>query len=356
MVRPSFGGYRLKPSTVKAVALYSGGLDSMLAVRTILEQGIEVIPVCFDIGVCFPGKRGKERGEPGGRNLGDKFVSGTEPVLRVESIDIYDSFWPVLIDPKHGYGSAMNPCIDCKIHMLRSAKSLMEERGARFLITGEVVGQRPMSQRRDTMRLIEKESGAEGYLLRPLSAKLLPPTIPEKEGWVDRERLYDFSGRNRKAQIDLAATLGMKDYPMPAGGCCLTDHVFAERLRDFLGTREEETVPDRTEIHLLIVGRHFRLPRDGRAIVARDQGECRILESTAVGGWRMEAAGVVGPLTLLPGDPCAEDLETAAAITAGYGRGGDRDLVTIHIRRMDEERHLDVVPIGRDRAKTMWIG
>lgn len=200
---------------MRAIALLSGGLDSTLATKVIVDQGIEVEAVNFLTVFCTCTTHGETC------LASQKAVESLGIPLSV--FNVSTEFLEIVKNPKHGYGSNMNPCIDCRIFMLKKAKALMEKSGASFLITGEVLGQRPMSQRRDAMRLTEKEAGLDGLILRPLSAKFLPVTIPEKEGWVNRESLLNFQGRSRKPQMELAAYFGIRDYPCPAGGCLLTD-------------------------------------------------------------------------------------------------------------------------------------
>lgn len=237
---------------MKAIVLVSGGLDSTLAAKLIKEQGIEVIGLRFKIPFCLEAREYLP-------SLG----------IEIKEINIADEFLEIVKTPKYGYGSNANPCIDCKILMLHRAKEFMEGIGARFIITGEVLGQRPMSQNRQVLELIEKESGLQDILLRPLSAKLLPPTLPEREGWVQREKLLSFSGRGRRPQIELAAVLDIKEYTQPAGGCLLTDPVFAKRLKDILSHGELNL----DNVELLKIGRHFRISPDAKLIVGRDEKE-----------------------------------------------------------------------------------
>jgi tRNA-uridine 2-sulfurtransferase len=203
--------------SIKAISLISGGLDSTLATKVVMDLGVDVLAANFVSPFCQCSRKDGCRHEA-------RFVSEQLNIpLRI--VNATDDFLEMLKKPKHGYGSNMNPCIDCRILMLKKSKELMDEVGASFLITGEVLGQRPMSQRRDAMRTIEKEAGVTGLVLRPLSAKLLEPTIPEEKGWVDREKLLDISGRSRKPQMKMAEDFNIKDYPCPAGGCLLTDRV-----------------------------------------------------------------------------------------------------------------------------------
>ena len=342
---------------IHALALYSGGLDSTLAIRVILNQGIAVTAVNFNTGFCISDGKEKIRAKPGDVYQNEAVAGADRLGVPLESVDIYDEYWDILTKPRHGYGSVMNPCIDCRIKMLQVAKSMMDERGAKFVFTGEVIGQRPMSQHRGTQRLIEKESGLEGYLLRPLSAKILEPTVPEREGWVDREKLYGFAGRGRKDQMRLAEELGIDEYPSPAGGCCsLVDEVFANRLTDLLSRLHEDGRLTREEIYLLKVGRHFRVSERAKAIVARDEGECNFLHFHRRAGWRLEAETKRGPVTIVQGEPDEEALRVAAAITASYGDGKNDEAVRVTIERGSESRVIEVAPMTRDESTGLWIG
>jgi len=342
---------------IRAFALLSGGLDSTLAVAIIKRQGIDITALNFNTGFCLSDSKEKIRAKPGEVYRNDAIVAGEKLGVPVETVDIYDDYWDVLTRPSHGYGSAMNPCIDCRVKMLRVAKSMMADRGARFIITGEVMGQRPMSQHRGTLRVVERESGLEGLLLRPLSAKLLAPTLPETEGWVDREKLYGIAGRSRKEQMKLAVELDIGEYPSPAGGCCsLVDPVFANRLTDLLARRDADDPLAREEVYLLKTGRHFRLSPRAKVIVARDEGECRFLHFHRRSGWRLEAE-VRGPVAIVQGEPAEEDFQAAAAIVASYGDGKRDPSVRVRIERGgEEERVIEVEPMARDDALALWIG
>ncbi len=247
---------------MKAIALLSGGLDSTLAAKIVLEQGIELEALNFLTVFCTCTNRGETC------LASQKAVDALGIPLKV--FNVSEEYLDVVKHPKHGYGSNMNPCIDCRIFMMKKAKAYMEETGASFIVTGEVLGQRPMSQRRDAMRLIEKEAGLEGLILRPLSAKFLPASIPEKEGWVDREKLLNIQGRSRKPQIKLAEHFGIRDYPCPAGGCLLTDPGFAQRMRDLNRYHPDFFLND---VHLLKMGRHFRLSPHLKLVVGRNEEE-----------------------------------------------------------------------------------
>ena len=253
---------------LKAVGLLSGGLDSTLAAKLILEQGVEICAINFTspFCTCTPKKSGCAAVITAVRQLGDV------PLRRTA---LGDEYLDMVQNPKHGYGSGLNPCIDCRIMKIRKAGAYMHEIGGSFLFTGEVLGQRPMSQHRQAIELIDRESGLQGYILRPLSAAHFEPTIPEKRGWVDRSKLLGISGRSRKAQISLATEKGIRDYPCPAGGCLLTDKNFAERMGDYFAHIETASMKD---IPLLKVGRHFRLDNGDKVIVARNEQEGKTLK------------------------------------------------------------------------------
>ena len=298
---------------VKAISLLSGGLDSTLATRLILEQGIEVEAVNFLTVFCTCTARGK--GCLAGKSAADKLG------IKLKVFEVSKEYFEIIKNPKHGYGSNMNPCLDCRIFMFKKAAQYMRATGASFLITGEVLGQRPMSQRKDAMRIIERNSKLEGLILRPLSAKLLEPTIPETEGMVDRERLLAIEGRSRNPQIELARNLSVNDYPCPAGGCLLTDPGFAARMRDLLKHKPDFTMND---VLLLKVGRHFRVSPKAKFIVGRNKEENEKLTSLAGGrDILFRPAKVKGPIGIGRGDFNKEHFSTASSIIARYSDKGE---------------------------------
>ena len=294
----------------KAVALMSGGLDSNLAVRLIHDMGIELIGTHFTGPFCLC-----NRGSGGCIHYAKKIAE--EIGLRFSTAGLGNEYLDIVVNPKHGRGSGMNPCLDCRILMFSRAKRLMEQEGASFIVTGEVLGQRPMSQLRDKLRIIERESGLEGLILRPLSAKHLPPTVPEQEGWVDRHALLDIHGRGRRPQMDLAEKLQIGDYPCPAGGCLLTDKHFAARLREHIGHTGGLLM---TDIPRLKLGRHFRLPSGAKLVVGRDQPENeQIVQLAGKRDVLLVPEEVKGPSAVLelPGEN-ANLLTLACAIVASY--------------------------------------
>jgi hypothetical protein len=234
----------------------------------------------------------------------------------------------------------------------------MEAHNYHFVITGEVVGQRPKSQMRPTLRTVKRESGLDGYLLRPLSAKLLPPTIPEKRGWVDRERLYGFSGRGRKDQIALAEAFGITEYAQPSGGCCyLIDKNYARRLQDLLDTEGEDALTQQRAL-LLAVGRHIRLPSGIEVVVGRHERENEYLNACSVDGPRLTTIDHPGPVTVLPGHPSQADIETAARITASYSDGRREPEVRVQVRSGSEPASTDIITVtsmARDAIRDLMV-
>jgi tRNA U34 2-thiouridine synthase MnmA/TrmU len=333
---------------IKAVGMLSGGLDSRLALRLIQQQNIAVIALHMYTGFCIA-NRNRRVGrleKPSARN--EALDAGADLGVPVEVLDVAQEYMSVVLNPRYGYGSGMNPCVDCRIFMLQRAKAYMEEVGARFVFTGEVLGQRPKSQHRHQLRTIERESGLEGLLLRPLSAKLLPPTIPEKKGWVDRDRLMAISGRSRKEQLALAEKLNIGDFPQPAGGCCLLpDLNFARRLRDFLDHNPVEMVTPE-QMALLAVGRHFRLNDGLKVIVGRDEGENNYLAYAGVGQWQFTTLDYPGPVALTADPVTPAHIEQVASLVASYSDGKHEPLVRVEVRRNGQVQMVTVNPLARD--------
>ena len=340
----------------KAVALISGGLDSLLAAKLMLEQGIHVEGINFYTGFCVEGHthaiRKKDKKKPKRNNA---LWSAEQLGIKLHIIDIIEEYKDIVINPKHGYGANLNPCLDCKIFMVNKAKQWMEEHGFDFIITGEVIGQRPMSQRKDLLPVVVRESGADDRLLRPLCAKNLAPTLPEREGWVDREQLLNFSGRNRKPQMALAKKFGFEDYASPAGGCCfLTDASYASKLADLWQARHERRY-ELDDIMLLKVGRHIRPKPNYKLIVSREEGENRFLSGYRKSFTHIETQSCGGPLTLIDGEVSDEELETASRIVARFSQGKNADHVTVKVTRTDgDEKTMDVVPMPADEIKQEW--
>ena len=280
--------------------------------------------------------------------------SGARLGASVRVIDVSREYLEVALRPRYGYGANVNPCLDCHLFMLRKAQQHMVQEGADFVITGEVLGQRPMSQYRHALRLLERESGLEGLLLRPLSAQLLSPTIPEKQGWVDRTKLYAFQGRSRKPQMQLAERLRLEEYPQPAGGCLLTDENYARRFRDAVAHADTETLtPD--DMMLLAMGRHFRVSERVKCIVGRDEAENHYLDRIREARGRMAARDYMGPVTLVEGTPSVEGKQTIARITARYSDGRDEPLLSVLFEVEGKREVLWVEPMPLEEVHALMV-
>jgi tRNA U34 2-thiouridine synthase MnmA/TrmU len=342
----------------KAVSLISGGLDSMLATRVILDQGIHVEGINFYTGFCVEGHTHAIRAKDKKKEKRNNALWVAEQLgIKLHIIDVIDEYKDVLLNPVHGYGQNMNPCLDCKIFMVNKAQAWawMEENQFDFIITGEVIGQRPKSQRKETMPIIARESGADDRLLRPLCAKNLPPTLPEREGWVDREAMFGFHGRTRKPQMALAESFGFTEYAQPAGGCCfLTDKSYSNKLVDLWqsrGTRNYEL----DDIMLLKVGRHVRPAAHYKVIISREEGENHYLSGYRNEFISLETKSHNGPIALIDGTPGEKDIELAAAIVARYSQGRDADQVQVEVRMPDGSlRELNVKPLSPGDITSAW--
>jgi tRNA-uridine 2-sulfurtransferase len=340
----------------KAVALISGGLDSMLATRVILEQGIHVEGINFYTGFCVEGHTHAIRREHQNKPKRNNALWVAEQLgIKLHIIEVIEEYKKVVINPKHGYGAHLNPCLDCKGFMVGKAREWMEQNGFDFIITGEVIGQRPMSQRRDTLPVVARESGAFERLLRPLCAKLLAPTLPEREGWVDRDKLLDFNGRSRKPQMALAQRYGFSDYAQPAGGCCfLTNEQYSHKLADMWAARGQKDY-ELEDILLLKVGRHLRPRPHFKLIVARDDGENNFLLGFRKRYVHLHAVSHAGPLALIDGPVDENDLELAARLTARFGKGRETERVTVEITDIDGRRHnREVTPLTAAEIPPSW--
>jgi len=311
---------------VKALSLLSGGLDSILAARVIMEQDIEVIGLCFITPFFGPDNA---RGAA-------KTMS-----IRLVEHDFTEEYFSMMKAPRYGFGGNMNPCIDCHGLMLKTAHGLLEKFDASFLITGEVLGERPMSQTRGGLNAVLKLSADRDLVLRPLSAKLLEPTKPEREGWVDRDKLYDFSGRGRKRQEDLAKSFGIKDYPQPAGGCLLTEEKYSQRLKELIG---HEGL-NRRDAEFLSIGRHFRLDEKAKMIVGRNRSENqRVLDLASEGDIIIRPAeNIKGPVGIIRGEISDDSLQTAGKILARYCDRQEDQAVGINIYRNDKKDSFSVM-------------
>ncbi len=292
-------------NSIRALGMLSGGLDSALAARLMLDQGIEVIGLHLESPTAC-----RSDVREVARDLGIRLVTRPKG----------EEYLRLLRHPRWGYGRNMNPCVDCRIFMFELGRPYLEEFGASFLFTGEVLGQRPMSQRRDALDLIERRSGVEGWILRPLSARLLPETEPERRGWVDRSKLLAISGRSRVEQLALAARLGLKHYTSPGGGCLLTDPNFSSRLRDlFAHDADEKSSLD--DVALLRLGRHVRVGSGLKIVLGRDREENRRLAGfESAQRWLVEPADFAGPSALVCGPRGEESLALAIGLIARHSR------------------------------------
>lgn len=342
----------------KAVALISGGLDSMLAARVIMDQGVHVEGLNFYTGFCVEGHTHAIRARKGKAPKRNNALWVAEQLgIKLHIVDVIDEYKDVVLNPRHGYGAHLNPCLDCKIFMVNKALAwgFMEKHGFDFIITGEVIGQRPKSQRKETMPLIARESGANDRLLRPLCAKHLPETLPEREGWVNRAGLFDFHGRNRKPQIELARRFGFAEWAQPAGGCCfLTNADYTAKLVDLWraqGQRDYEL----DDIMLLKVGRHLRPAPGFKLILGREEGENRYLEGYRKRFVALRPISHRGPVCLLDGDPGTEGIALAARILARYSQGRDAARVQISVETPDGRGEvLDVTPLAPHQVRADW--
>ena len=323
--------------TIRALGLFSGGLDSMLAAAVLRAQGVDVTLVTF-VTPFFGAERARE--------------SAAHLALPLMEVDLTEKYLPLIYDPPHGFGKGHNPCIDCHTLMLREAGALMAAGKFDFLFTGEVLGQRPMSQNRGSLNLIARESGFADLLLRPLSAKSLKTTQPEIQGWVDRERLLNLSGRGRKPQLALAQEFGITRYPAPAGGCLLTDPRYATRLKELLRHVQEAT---RGDLELLKYGRHFRLPGGAKAVVGRIQRENEAIETLIVSGdFLLKVEQYPGPLVLGRGVASEADLAAAAGLAAAYSDAPEGTPVTVTAEPGGSDRVFHLTTPAKDLFKP-WL-
>jgi tRNA U34 2-thiouridine synthase MnmA/TrmU len=328
----------------KAVALISGGLDSLLAAKVMAEQGIGIIGVSFVMQFAS-------------RDLckfKDRVLEATrEAGLSVRFEEISEEFLEMLRSPDHGYGANINPCIDCKILMLKKAKGIMGAEGADFVVTGEVLGERPMSQRKAALDIIEKGSSLYGLLLRPLSAKLLPTTVPERTGLVDRDRLFDIQGRSRERQLELARHYGLTKYFSPAGGCLLTDPIFARKLKDLLdgGALSAE------DVTLLKHGRHFRLDVKTKAVVGRNEDDNgNILAVKNGSDMVMRLKDKAGPYALLRGDTSADNIRSAAMLVVSHSKSrGERTAEVEFWKEESDKRTVTVQPMPPENIERIRV-
>lgn len=332
---------------MKAVCSFSGGLDSILAIKLMQDQGIEVEAVHFDngFGGCGEIKTGKSSIKERAEKLG----------VKLTTIDVGEDLIKIIKDPKHGFGKNMNPCMDCHLLFFRKCGEYMKKRGASFVITGEVLGERPMSQRRDAINAIEKESGLKGLIVRPLSGKLMPETIPEEKGWIDRRKLLDIRGRSRKKQMELAEKYGIDYYPNPAGGCQLTYAGFSRKVKDLIDNKPDF---DMNDIKFLNFGRHFRLSENAKLAVGRDEKENKLLmEFSRKEDTYFNAPEVPGPIGIARGKLSRKDIDTAARIIARYSDTEEAERLKVVFGGSQKKllNEVEVLPAGERELKTLRI-
>ncbi len=342
----------------KAIALISGGLDSMLAAKVIKDQGIDVMGINFFTGFCVEGHTQAIRKKDETKKKRNNALWVAEQLdIPLEFVDVIEEYKDVVLNPRYGYGANLNPCLDCKVFMVTKAVEYLtaNDHPFDFIITGEVIGQRPMSQRKDTLPLIAKQSGAFDRLLRPLCALNLPPTLPEREGWVDRSKLYGFHGRDRNPQFELAKKFGFTDYATPAGGCCfLTDKQYSQKLQDMWTHRGEKRY-DIDDIMLLKVGRHLRPSPNFKMIIGREEGENRYLSGYKDQFITLMSESHTGPFVLIDGLPTEEELILAAQITARFGSGKHATSVDIMVQKMGQSPiKYTVHPLLEEQIEKSW--
>nr|NJM03852.1 tRNA 4-thiouridine(8) synthase ThiI [Desulfobacula sp.] len=326
-------------SPIKGLGLCSGGLDSMLSGLLLKRRGIEVSFISFETPFFSSESAQKASLQTG---------------IPLITLDITEDYMEMMKNPKAGFGKNMNPCMDCHTLMFSKAGEILKKEGFHFLFSGEVVGQRPKSQNKNSLRYVEKNSGFEGLILRPLSAKLLPVTEMEKKGLINREALMGISGRSRKIQFQLAKEFGIEEYPAPAGGCLLTDKLFSEKLKDLM---EVQVVFDTRELHLLRYGRHFRLDAKTKVIVGRSRQDNELLmeyheEERDV---LLKHAALPGPDVILTGAPSRENIETAALICAAYTKSPEGETTPVHILKNGVRSTILVKKAGTEAFRPLMI-
>jgi hypothetical protein len=321
----------------KALGLFSGGLDSILAALILQKQRVEVTGIAFATAFFDTDKAEKAAGL-----MGIPLIVRTIGEIHLEMVK----------NPRYGYGRNMNPCIDCHAMMFNFAGQIMEQQGFDFLFSGEVLGQRPMSQNRSALQAVAKHSGYSHSILRPLSACLLPVTPMEEQGLVDRSRLFDIQGRTRRRQKELATQWGLVDYPSSGGGCLLTEKSFSGRLRDLFAHQPEADVAD---VELLKLGRQFRISPRAKLTLGRNQSDNKAIKMVAKpSDVLLCAVNFAGPVGLVSGTPEPSDLATSCAILASYGKGQNQLQVDVLAKRHDSEKRITVRPLAREVSR-QWI-
>ena len=318
-----------------ALAMISGGLDSILAAKLVKDQGIEVI------GICFKSHFFNEK---------NALKMAKQIDIPLEVVDISDKHFEMVKNPKHGRGKNMNPCIDCHAMMMRYCGELLEKFHADFIVTGEVLNQRPMSQNRSALDIVKNESGTGNKILRPLCAKNLNPTEMEIEGLIDREALLDIKGRNRKVQMELAEKWGIVDYPSPAGGCKLTEPNYSIRLKDLIEHKEDISS---TDLELLKVGRHFRISKDAKIISARTEEEGEILiQLLTADDLLFLSKEFTGSVVIISGKATNKDIELAAKVSGRYSKGKDEKIISVNYGASYGllDKSIDVAPAKEEEV------
>lgn len=332
----------------KAVSLISGGLDSLLATKLVLEQGIMVEGINFFTGFSGDHNYSFKQFESG--RSAEKICH--QLGIKLHVVDVVQAFKPVLLNPKYGYGANLNPCLDCKLFMIMHAHKWMNENGFDFLVTGEVLGQRPKSQRKDTLPLATQYTS--DLIVRPLSAKLLPITLPERRGWIKRELLYGFSGRSRKPQLELAKKFGLQDLPQPGGGCLLTDPGFCRRLQDLWdhSLAQDYTVDD---LLLFRVGRHLRINSDFKVVIGRNEAENNFLEKFLGNYVLLSPVDHPGALVVVVGNFESQALPFLASLAAYFSKGRESKAVKISVREpKNVEYFIEAIPLSPNDILPGW--
>ncbi len=340
----------------KAIALISGGLDSLLAAKLMLDQNIHVEGLNIFTGFCVEGHTHAIRTADRSRTKRNNALWAAEQLgIKLHIIDAIAAYKNVVSNPRHGYGAHLNPCLDCKGFMVAQARQWMEANNFDFIVTGEVLGQRPKSQKKSTFPVIARESGAYDRLLRPLSAKFLPPTLPERAGWIDREQLLGITGRGRRIQLAIAARCGFENTAQPAGGCCfLTDASYARKMQDFWKHRQSKNY-EIDDIMLLKVGRHLRPETRWKLIIARDGGESQYLTGYRHKFAHFAITSHAGPFSLIEGPLPAAEVEMAARLVARYGKSADQEMVSVRYTDLSgAQKDLTVMPMKSADVPKQW--
>jgi tRNA U34 2-thiouridine synthase MnmA/TrmU len=341
----------------KGIGLLSGGLDSALACLVLRDAGADVECLHFFTGFCVTAHNSRV-GRTDRPIANHALKVAAEMGVPMQLVDISETYLPMVLRPAHGYGKFMNPCVDCRIFMLRRAKDHMDRVGADFVFTGEVLGQRPRSQKRSALEAIEAEAGLEGRLLRPLSARLMPPTGVEASGLLDREKLHGIHGRGRKKQIELARHYGITDFMQPAGGCCmLTDKAYSRKLREIIEHEPGRSITPE-QVFILGVGRHFRVAQGLKLIVGRDETENKFLEYYAKSHWCVRVNGFAGPTAIMTGEVNGhgdETWQTMASLVARYSDGRHEPVIEVRFIRGERIECVTTSPASSELLEKLRV-